>query len=498
MKNNIIDLAPNPSSLIASMRDIGYSFESAIADILDNSISARATWIHIRSLWNNGNPYVAIIDNGCAMTKSELCASMRFGSTNPLSDREAHDMGRFGLGMKTASISQCRLLTVLSKKNEVTWAYAWDLDHLDENPESSCWAVKEYECDIEMPDILMQELYDEFLKDGNQTGTIVLWQKMDRIRQTGNFEKDEKVYQKAISLMREHISLTFHRFIKSLNSKLRTIIYLNNVKLESFDPFNMENTTTMELPEETIPLENKKIIVQPYVLPHHNKVACSEYKKYAGEDGYLSNQGFYIYRNNRLIIKGTWFRLHKREELAKLIRVKVDIPNSLDHIWKIDIKKSNADLPENLKQELRRIISRILDDGKGVYLQRGYRKLSDVNSPIWIRKVINGEIFFLVNRNNILLRSLIDTFSEEEQKMLTNYLRALESNFPRDLLFSDMGTSPESLREETLSDEEINYSFNTFLNYTPDVSIDEILESEPFCRYPVIVRNLFELRRNLT
>ncbi len=125
-----LSLAPSPLPLIESLRDIGYSMETAIADIIDNSITAKATNVWIRFSWNFDNPWIAIIDDGYGMTENVLIEAMRFGSKNPRDDRPEDDLGRFGLGMKTASFSQCRHLTVLSKQNRHLSCCDWNLDKI--------------------------------------------------------------------------------------------------------------------------------------------------------------------------------------------------------------------------------------------------------------------------------------------------------------------------------------------------------------------------------
>lgn len=110
MKNPDINLSPRPSALLESLRSIGYTLETALADIIDNSITANSSSISVRFAWNNGDPWIAIIDDGDGMSNDELINAMRFGSRNPVEKRAKNDLGRFGLGMKTASISQCRHL----------------------------------------------------------------------------------------------------------------------------------------------------------------------------------------------------------------------------------------------------------------------------------------------------------------------------------------------------------------------------------------------------
>jgi len=124
-----IHLPPSAPDLLESMRAIGYSFEAALADLIDNSIAAGARNVNIRFSANNA-PYIAVIDDGAGMSPQDLTDAMRHGSRNPGIRRDALDLGRFGLGLKTASLSQCRTLTVVSLRDGVVSARRWDLDYI--------------------------------------------------------------------------------------------------------------------------------------------------------------------------------------------------------------------------------------------------------------------------------------------------------------------------------------------------------------------------------
>lgn len=481
----IIDLAPQPSSLIGSLRDIGYSFQSAVADIIDNSIAAQATVLDIQTEWNDGDPYLAIIDDGIGMTEEELIASMRFGCINPLRPRAQDDLGRFGLGMKTASISQCKRLTVLSKKNDHIHACVWDLDILCRD-DSKSWALEILDCSSLLPGILA-ELHGEFLTH-YESGTIVLWEKMDRLERSDNSAADEKGYSHLVALLNEHLDLTYHRFIKPDIGSRKTVMRINGGELTGFNPFNSTCMTTIEGHKQYFNYQGEIITAQAFILPHHSKVSPQEYKRYGGEEGYLNNQGFYIYRNKRLIVKGTWFRLVKKEELTKLIRVQVDIPNTLDHIWRIDIKKSDAQIPDAIKNQLKRIIARIQTTGKNVYRQKGHRIKDSILSPIWERVVVNKEILYRVNRDNPFYRELTSLVPVSMKKNLQDYISMLEACFPKDLLFTDMGASPETLVNTALDQNTVYSLLESFINITSCIHEDEILRHEPFCQHQNLVR----------
>lgn len=490
-----VNLFPKPSSLIVSLRDIGYSLSTAVADIIDNSITAQAKEIDIMTEWQDGDPYLAIIDNGEGMSRDKLISAMRFGSTSPLMVRQANDLGRFGLGMKTASISQCRKLTVLSKQNNSVASCVWDLDVICK-AECDEWLLEVVDFGGINRDSILKELYDTYLAKLS-SGTIVLWEKLDRIEKLEETVGTENCYLGQMQLLVRHLEMTYHRFIAPVREELRDKICIqyNGGVLTGFNPFNVSCNTTIEMEDEKIPFEGSEIIIKSYVLPHHDKLSIQDYQTYAGEEGYLDNQGFYIYRNKRLIIKGTWFGLAKREELNKLIRIRVDIPNTLDHFWKIDIKKSNAVIPVMLKLKLKNIINKILDQGKRVYKQRGHRVSSGHQSPLWLRIRVSDDINYQINRDNLFLKELEELLAPVVLLKFKNYCRMLESMFPKDLFYSDMAQQPESLKQEELNKDLLCQILGVFLDKNFDMTDDVILNYEPFCNYIDIMRLIFEERK---
>ena len=483
MKNKRVDLAPSPAALIESLRDVGYTMETALADVVDNSITAGSTNINIRYAWNSGNPWLAVIDDGMGMTAEELTEAMRFGCNNPLNVRHKEDLGRFGLGMKTASFSQCRHLTVFTVKKGVASCCEWDLDQISK-ADGHRWLLNVLSAsDIESREPLVM-LIRQYFAD-KESGTVVLWEGIDRMDGGISAIKQESYLNTLISDAREHLGLVFHRFLSPEAGRARIKIYHNGDVIEAIDPFNSKSST--ELPKETIPSKDgAKIIVQPYVLPHHNKISKEEYQKYAGPEGYLHNQGFYVYRNRRLIIRGTWFRLIKKAELTKLVRVQVDIPNSLDQLWKIDVKKSSATPPESVKQELRRIIGKIECSGKEVYRQKGQRLTSAITTPAWNRRAAEDKVFYEINRNHPLLKSLKNSLSNNQQEQFASLLRMFEVSFPSDKFFDDFAGAPEKLQRPSIEEEQLARMLDDFIDFwgmkegASEEQVAELLQVDPF------------------
>jgi len=486
-------LEPSPSSLMESLRDIGYSMETALADVIDNSITAEATRIDILFSWNLAKPWLAIQDNGHGMTEAELLYAMRLGSDNPLNERSVNDLGRFGLCLKTASFSQCRQLTVITKKDNTLSVMEWDLDEITDNPTNG-WKIKilDHEDLNELDDItdLLEEL------ENAKSGTVVLWRKLDRLDSFDSQAIRERKLNALIDSSRNHIELTFHRFLNAGAGNKSIKMYINGDPLVGVDPFNTSHLATLELPKQPIYVDSKEITVQPYILPHYTKVSAQDYEKFAGEGGYLHNQGFYVYRNKRLIIKSTWFRLIPKEELTKLIRVRVDIPNSLDHIWKIDVKKSNANPPESVRKGLKQIISEVEYSGKRVFKQKGHRLKSRVLEPIWNRTIASGKVTYEISKNHPLIDTFKATLNDESQRDFHNILKSIESSFPSDLYFNDFANSPESVEKPLVTEEELTNILKVFIPVyittcnTHDDLVKKLIQIEPMASSPQLTHKI--------
>lgn len=332
----IVQSTPYAPLLIESMRSLGYSFDTAIADLIDNSVSAGAKNISIM-LDPSDDPQLIIFDDGRGMDTATLEEALRFGSQGPNVIRDEHDLGRFGLGLKSASLSQCRNLIVVSKRDGSLCCFSWDLDEVQRTND---WSILEYSQE-EIRQLPSIELFD-----GVESGTYVLLQNFDRIAASSHDIK--KTLDASVESAESHLSLVFHRII----SEDGVTILINGRPIEPKDPFLEDHKSTQRLREQRIAINDESITLQPYILPHRNKLSREDLRRVGGADDLRTNQGFYIYRCKRLILWGTWFRLLGKDELNKLARVKVDIPNSLDEIWSIDVKKSTANLPDKIRKNL--------------------------------------------------------------------------------------------------------------------------------------------------
>ena len=484
---------PTADVLMTSMRAMGYSFQSAIADIVDNSISAHAGEILIRFPVDPSECYVAICDNGDGMTPEELFDAMKYGSESKREGRSSDDLGRFGLGLKSASLSQCRKLTVASKKNGQVSAYIWDLDIIEQKHD---WFM--IECSDEQIKTIR---FIDYLSD-IESGTVVLWENFDLIsKSSGN------VYGFLNSQMNEtsdYLSLIFHRFLNK-NDKSALTIKVNNFTLEGFDPFleNHNKTNARREIQITIPDSdgNEQIVlVQPFILPFQKDLSEEDKRKSGGIENYRSKQGFYIYRNKRLIVWGTWFNRH-RDELTKYARIRVDIPNTLDDIWGIDIKKQSATIPPSIRKRLTRAVDDAMDRSVQKQAYRGRTAKVDENIDyVWERiSQRNGLFTYRINRDSRIFDLVRSHVSESALPYIDMLLEEIENNVPYQQIYIDKSQNviDDDVSDERKADVEAKAEIMIKLGLNAGATdagamIERLFLSEPFSNFPELRQKLKE------
>ena len=474
---------PYAPLLIESMRSLGYSFDTAIADLIDNSVSAQAKNINIM-LDPSDDPQLIIFDDGNGMDAVSLEEALRFGSQGPVQIRSEFDLGRFGLGLKSASLSQCRRLIVASKQEGALCCFSWDLDEVEKTND---WSILEYSQEeiTQLPSI---ELFDTV-----KTGTFVLLQNFDRISASSHDVK--KTLDALIETAEDHLSLVFHRII----SEDKVSIIINGRSIEPKDPFLENHKSTQRLREQSVSIDDKKITLQPYILPHLSKLSREDLRKVGGTDDLRTNQGFYIYRCKRLIIWGTWFRLLSKEELNKLARVKVDIPNSLDEIWSIDVKKSTANLPDKIRKNLYGSIKESVFGSKKVIEYRGKLNRDDEINYIWQRHAErDGSIAYSINRGLPQIQMLSNSLDNDGTRVLEMLLQNVERNFPAssvylDVADGDLHASVESTNKMA-GDLEAQLAYAGKLGLTSDELLSVLLKTEPYSTNEEL-KNLYTKRQ---
>ncbi len=268
----------------------------------------------------------------------------------------------------------------------------------------------------------------------------MVWQKLDRLLGPESGERRNLVRQLASAA--EHVEFVFHRFLSGQAGRRRVDIVINDRSLQPLDPFCSQHAATQYGAEETFLLDGHEIHIRPVTLPHHDKVSAAEWKRNGGPDGYLRNQGFYLYRNRRLIVHGTWFGLVKQTELTKLSRVRIDIPNALDAAWKIDVKKASAQPPGPVRARLRRIIDRIVTPSRRTYVQRGARLVDGNPLPVWVRTQNKNRISYGLNLDHPLFADFRTSLDAKAWHRLRKLINLVESTLPIDALFADISGHP--------------------------------------------------------
>ncbi len=436
---------PSAACLSASMRDLGYSLETAIADLIDNSISAGADAIDIVCDVSGEHPVLVILDNGRGMDEVELLAAMRHGTGNPRQQRSPKDLGRFGLGLKTASFSQCRSLTVVSKRDGKVCGAEWDLDRIDAADD---WVLSILdEADVRaLP-------HTERL---GSRGTAVIWQKLDRLMEDEAGDHSQEIVNEKLEVVGRHLSLVFHRFLSGeVKGDSRISISINGHPIAAFDPFCRKNPATQMLPEEIVRVGDAEVRLQPYVLPHHSRLSASEYDFYQDRSDFISNQGGYVYRNGRLMAWGDWFRLVPKGEATKLARVQIDFPNSLDEAWTIDIKKSRARPPHMVRERLRQIISQITGRSVKVHRGRGQKLFQETQAPLWERYADHDGIRFAINAQHPIIASLAEKLPPEDAELLRVLLESVAVSLPVEMIYSDYSTHPREINQRSADESQV-------------------------------------------
>ncbi len=440
---------PCADNLMESLRGTGYSLQGAVSDLIDNSITAgaRNVWLHFH--WSGASSWASILDDGSGMSETELVNAMRIGSKNPKADRQPSDLGRFGLGLKTASISQARSLTVASRTATSCSLSIrqWDLDHLA--------VVGEWQ--LRRPHSESIRRYTKDLVD-LEHGTLVIWEKMDRLvgNAASNDERARSQFLASLQSLEAHISMVFHRLMTGPRS---IAIWLNGQKVAPWDPFLTDEGATQHLGAETLG-QDREVSVTPYVLPHHSRLTAQQHNAAGGPAGWNAQQGFYVYRNQRLIMPGNWLGLgFKKDEHYKLARIQVDLSNASDHDWDIDVRKSQAQPPLRLKQDLLRIAKATRSRAVAVYRNRGKTiARRDKASPtfVWQRRTRGGKVSYIVNREHPLISQALNSHSATEREF-RRVIRLIEEYVPVQQIWVDMAEGDEAQGQpfESAREEEI-------------------------------------------
>jgi len=477
---------PCASSMILTFRAIGYNLETAIADVMDNSISASAKNVWFNSKWKGGDSFITILDDGCGMNNEELVQAMKPGAKNPMDERAEKDLGRFGLGLKTASFSQCQKLIVVSKKANCAPVYwIWDLNYVNQTDR---WELIRYP----IPDEFLYAL-DKF-----ESGTLVIWTDLDRIIPHDTPTSNEIAKDKFLAQMdkvKHHLSMTFHRFIEEKSIKL----FCWEREINPWNPFLLTETATQPFPEEFI----GDAVMKGYVLPHRCHLTEETYQNAEGINGWSNQQGFYVYRGKRLMIAGDWLGLFRKEEHYKLVRIQIDLPNTLDSEWQIDIKKSTARPPLACREQIKKYALAVRNRGVEIFRHRGKilttRKQQEFQ-PLWLEKKQGQKYLFVVNRKHLMIEEIKKLAETEPNKAIEYLLRFVEETVPTKSVFireSEQDETAEPFEGTNL--EIVKTMIKQIFNAQKESgkSTEQIkillLNIEPFNNFPELVEIVEEL-----
>lgn len=429
-----VQLAPNPKNHIKTLMRIGYDFNTAIGDIIDNSITADASKINIQALFTE-DPVIAIVDNGRGMTAAELQENMRIACKDPSQNRDSHDLGRFGSGMKTASFSVARKLTVITKQNEEINACRYDIDLIEERND---WIIE----------ILSQDKINQILSSQKisleASGTVIIWENMPRYNASQIHKKVHDEIAADIASIRRYLAVFFHRFMSGTN-KIQFMV--NGDPVEPIDPFLCKEDGYQEGAYDRQIAQGGFIEMQVHILPHHDKISRELLERMGGADEIANKQGFYIYRGKRLIVEGGWLGLAKSSQLGKLARIQVDIPTTMDDHWSTDVKKSTFQYPSKIKALFKKSIASPIKKSKRVYNYRG--KVEEANDVWHVNENEREEkISYMPNAENELLKSIAQRLDQDGHDELKEYLKLLSEMLPINHIHSTMASKPKNIDQE--------------------------------------------------
>ena len=359
-------MIPSARRLMTSLRDIGYDLPAAVADLVDNSLDAGATRVDIdlRASWRGA--FLRIADNGSGMSERRLDEAMRYGSNRSYGDQ---DLGNFGLGLKTASLSQCRQLTVATRSGASCpiRVRRWDLDQVELDDAWILQRPRVRDCREELTGPLRKR----------STGTVVMWEKLDRV--LGTRLREEAAIDRRLTALAEelrlHLAMVFHRFLSGEAKGRKLHLALNGERVAEWDPFARSEPLTQRLPRQRLSLETggtvHSVVVTPYVLPNQQHFSSPEaHLEAAGPRRWNRQQGLYIYRRDRLIQSGGWNRLRTLDEHTKLARISVDLPTGAHDVFRTNVAKMTVGLPDQLRASLRVVITGVVARAQDTYRQR--------------------------------------------------------------------------------------------------------------------------------
>ena len=482
---------PRASAMIEALRGLGYNTATALADIIDNSIAAGANNVWLDFVWSEQYSRILVRDDGRGMSAAELDRAMRLGERSPLEERSKHDLGRFGLGLKTASFSQARALTVATIAVDGFQCLRWDLDQLGNDGDS--WYM------LEGPSPGSEPFITPLLDAGE--GTLVLLERLDRILGHGYTAQN---FLDLSDRVERHLAMVFHRYLEGSRPRLKLL--LNGKPVRAWDPFMTGHPAKPWVSPIARAPGFPGVTVECHVLPHKDRLTEKEYQESQGLDGWTSQQGFYVYRNERLLVAGSWLGLGQgrswtKDEAHRLARIRLEIPNHADAEWKIDIRKSSARPPVALRSWLVRLAEETRQRARRAFAHRGRpRQTSKGHNVIqawWADHNASG-IRYRIDTKHPAVRVVLDGAGPllPEIKAM---LRVIEETVPVQRIWLDTAENRDTPRtgfEATPVDEvlavleSLYHSLVQHSGMSPALACEHLLRTEPFNNFPDLVKSL--------
>lgn len=424
---------PNPEHLIKSIAEQGYSLETSLADLMDNSISAHANKIEV-IIDTESEPFrLFLADNGEGMSETELKENMQFPSNSPESSRLNTDLGRFGLGMKTASFSQTRRFTVISKKkgDKKYHGRTWDVDFLRQNG----WKII-INSEDEVARLIYQykKLSRDYLSQfvDFEANTIVIWDGLYKFEEyLLDKNKKDSLKRELTEVTSDYLALVFHRFMENKENPLK--IRINNSLISPFNPFPEEEIDFRQIEPKQKAFRSDVIKIEGFVLPSRAiSEANSGLSKWTTRHrGLLDMEGLYIYRANRIILFGGWNGLIKKAPRLQLARLRVEVGNSVDHLLHLNVAKSQIVIPHELRDAFENYIQEIKTEAEREFYNRGIRKFSSKKSlnniQLFERTYSSKGSILEVNREFPLIKSLDESFNQNQRTQFGLVLKMINT-----------------------------------------------------------------------
>ncbi|MBJ2285624.1 ATP-binding protein [Pseudomonas sp. MF6755] len=422
--------------MVEALRGLGYNTQTALADIIDNSVAAGASEVRVELIWAETESRIICLDNGTGMSAAGLDLAMRLGERNPLEERSKSDLGRFGLGLKTASFSQCRRLTVATIGTDNMQSLRWDLDYLA-NSHDGGWHL------LEGPHPGSEKCLEPLSDAGK--GTMVLWEELDRIITPGSTVQD---FLNLADKVEQHLGMVFHRYLEGSRPRLRVL--LNGQPVRPWDPFMTDHPGKPYNPPVFKHPSIRGIEAECHVLPHKDMLSPEDFERLGGPDGWTAQQGFYVYRNERLLVAGSWLglgtgRSWTKDEAHRLARIRIDIPNSADADWKIDIRKSTARPPIYLRDWLTSLAEATRARARRAFAHRGRPTLlgNKQVAEAWKVERLASGIRYKIDSDHPAVRDVLDeagTLLPQIKAML----RVIEETVPVQRIWIDTAENKDT------------------------------------------------------